>query len=191
MGNKDNGFIFFFHFFHNAVDDVTSFLGQCRGCLIYYQHFRLLINRFRDLNQFTILHIQGINRCTRIHTLKSNGVQCFFCFCIHRFFIYNSESREFLFISKKNVLRNRNTGNGSLLLHDHSNSTGRTLNHGRRFVRLAFKKHFSAGCRLHACCNGCDGGFTGTVFTDQTGDLAAVNFKINVIQCHRRAKMFC
>ena len=55
---------------------------------------------------------------------------------------------------------------------------------------LALKEHLSAGGRLHPGQDGRDGGLARAVFSDQTGDLPAVDLDTHVIEGHGGAEVF-
>ena len=102
----------------------------------------------------------------------------------------HTTAAELLLLAQKDVLGNGNAGDIALLLHDHADTNGSTLNHGGGLMELTLIVDLTTGGRLHACQDGGNGGLTGTILTDQAGDLSAVDLQIHMIQRNSGAKVF-
>ncbi len=189
MGDKDDGLVLVPHFPHDAVDAVAPLLAERGGRFVDHQDLRVLVNSLGDFHQLAVLHVQRLDRCGGIHPGKADGVQGLLCFADHGRAV-DEDLAEAVLFAEEDVFRNRDAGDGALLLHDHADAQLGTLDHGGRVMRLSLEEHLAGGRRLHAGENGGDGRLARAVFSDQPGDLPAVDLDRYILQRYRGAEVF-
>ena len=190
VGDEDDALILVTELAHDTIDNITATLRKSRGGLVHHQHLGVCHHHAGKLHQLTILNVQPINIPRGINIAAADVVQRLLGGLDHGAAGDHTAAAELLLLTQKDVLGNGDAGDIALLLHDHADAHGSTLDHGGGLMELTFIVDLTAGGRLHTCQNGGDGGLTGAVLADQAGDLSAVDLQIHMIQRNSGAKVF-
>ena len=179
VGDEDDALVFVTHSAHDTINNVAATLGQSGGSFVNHQHVGIVDHDASQLYQLTILNVQLVDGPAGINIGAANGAAG-----------DAGPFAETAFLTKEDVLSNGDTVDIALLLHDHADTLCGAFDHSGDLVKLSFIIDLAAGGRLHACQNRGNGRFAGAVLTDQTGDLAAVDFQVHMIERDRGTKVF-